>query len=941
MSFSYRFATLFGLLGILALTSGCSKSDDANKSEASAKSESAAKSEPAAKPEAAPKVQPANDVFDTSRLPRVAGGKQITASPAITIFTSPDPVPQTADALDKALAAAGWQKFVAPSTAVSSDQNMGTMSLKKGSQGLSVFITVAPAQNNATSVQYAALPLKTDLPFTADATNIEYAPDRALLTLVTAEPTDKTLDFYRRELATRGWQLWSDKLGARQPDGGVSGIVHRTGAYAHYINDKEPTVTLALTVHRNDDGKTVVALKELPIAVLQTGTAMSPAPQVDVRRLPHPEGATQDPARASSSTSVSYNIPRPLADTIATVEATLAADGWQEYRRPDDETSTTLKFFKKGPQGLSVSFYTPKPTESIAEYGSAWIYVDLPFPDAASETVFDDRRPYLSSVTAAASDSVLDFYEKELGAEGWVPLSAAEAPARWPNAKLDGKTYFTREKQKPILLSRTRRDDGKTNVEIMVAPFAQPQNIEADGEAYGMPKPKLFKTSGSSGGDTEHRVYAMIPAELATVLAFYRRELTARHWTEEAQGAVNKPDEVVLNFTSPDGPAVLTLGRRYDLTTVSLVQRLPKPVAKPQPAASNSPSAAVDSLNDAMKEMQKMMKDAGAPPMQAAPAPSSAAKAPQTLLRAAADSNAPVPVPDNAADVEFNGGDGRLEFSSDAPPAAIADFYRTSMKEQGWSPRSSVINNANMVVLNFAKAGKTVSFTIMRMGSQTNVSAEGTALKVALAKSPEAHEAASADDLQAEESGGLPVPKRHTMSEGTQNPFRRELKASVPLNFDDVLGFYRRELAKLNWKEQDGASVKAEAATVQYAAPDGPAFLKLNRKDDEISVNLVVKNPDAAAKAGILPKPGQGRVMLGNINGAAQTITFNKKPIKVEAGAGTKGPDGPTLDLTPGKYSYSIKLPGKPAQTDEVEVGADETWGLMIGPGGVLALQAY
>jgi hypothetical protein len=30
-----------------------------------------------------------------------------------------------------------------------------------------------------------------------------------------------------------------------------------------------------------------------------------------------------------------------------------------------------------------------------------------------------------------------------------------------------------------------------------------------------------------------------------------------------------------------------------------------------------------------------------------------------------------------------------------------------------------------------------------------------------------------------------------------------------------------------------------------------------------------------------------------------------------------------------------------PARIDEVEVGADETWGLLAGPGAVLALQRY
>ena len=65
------------------------------------------------------------------------------------------------------------------------------------------------------------------------------------------------------------------------------------------------------------------------------------------------------------------------------------------------------------------------------------------------------------------------------------------------------------------------------------------------------------------------------------------------------------------------------------------------------------------------------------------------------------------------------------------------------------------------------------------------------------------------------------------------------------------------------------------------------------------------------------------------------------RPIKVAAGGGTKGPDGAMLDLPPGKHKFSIKMPGKPTSNDELEVGADQTWGLLIGPGGALPLQVY
>ncbi len=197
-------------------------------------------------------------------------------------------------------------------------------------------------------------------------------------------------------------------------------------------------------------------------------------------------------------------------------------------------------------------------------------------------------------------------------------------------------------------------------------------------------------------------------------------------------------------------------------------------------------------------------------------------------------------------------------------------------------------------------------------------------------------------ELEAEESGGLPVPKRHTMTTGEQAPFRREVTASVPVDLAAVLAFYRRELGKLNWKEETkGAAVAADRAVIAFASSDGAAVLKLGRKDGETSVNLAVRNPDAAGKAGVMPKPGQAKLLFGNALGAEAAITIDKRTVKVAAGAGSKGPDGPTLDLAPGKYNFSIKLPGKPAQNDEMEIGADETWGLLIGPGGALPLHMY
>jgi hypothetical protein len=181
------------------------------------------------------------------------------------------------------------------------------------------------------------------------------------------------------------------------------------------------------------------------------------------------------------------------------------------------------------------------------------------------------------------------------------------------------------------------------------------------------------------------------------------------------------------------------------------------------------------------------------------------------------------------------------------------------------------------------------------------------------------------------------------MSAGDQSLFRHQLHASIPASLDAVLGFYRRELTKRGWKEDaQGASLEPDQATVLFTSPTGPSVLKLARKDRETTVELAVRDKDAASKAGMLPKAGQVKLLIGNTLPADATITINNQTIKVPAGAGAKGPaSGPQLDLPPGAYKFLLKIPGKPAASDEINVAADETWGLLIGPGGALPLQMY
>ncbi len=136
------------------------------------------------------------------------------SSPARPPRFSPRPnsVAQTADTVGKTLAAAGWQAYAAPNTQQAVNPSLRIMSLKRGPQALNVFISLAPAQGNATSVSYTAVALKNDLPFPKDASNIEFDPDKLIMTSVSAELIDTTLINYRKHL-----RRWAGGCGPPRP----------------------------------------------------------------------------------------------------------------------------------------------------------------------------------------------------------------------------------------------------------------------------------------------------------------------------------------------------------------------------------------------------------------------------------------------------------------------------------------------------------------------------------------------------------------------------------------------------------------------------------------------------------------------------------------------------------------------------------------------------
>jgi hypothetical protein len=448
----------------------------------------------------------------------------------------------------------------------------------------------------------------------------------------------------------------------------------------------------------------------------------------------------------------------------------------------------------------------------------------------------------------------------------------------------------------------------------------------------------------------QRKLTGTINAEIPAVLAFYRRELAVRNWKEEASGAVVTPDDVALNFSTADETATFKLSHKYDLTIVSLVTQVKEAAlaarAKAKKDADDKFMANAEGMAKQMMAADEIRRAA------------QAANLSDAQLHALAGQATPVSLPETAENVKYNGPDGRLEFDSSSSVTALAAFYRGTLKPLGWKEQPSVINKSNMAVMEFSKGGKEISITAMQMGPRVNVSADGSGLVMANAKpAASGNQAAAApaanaavQKLEAEPDSALPVPKEHTLSAigtgklpGTETAIRRELNASVPADLNSVLAFYRNELAKRGWKEAaERASIKPEQAQLAFSSPDGPAILKLGRSNDETTINLAQKIPGAAAKGDVMPKPGQAKLLFVNIGNSEAALTINKQTIKIAPGAGGPHAKGPTLDLPPGKYQYSLKVAGSPVRNNEIDVAADDTWGLMVAPdGAVMPLHVY
>lgn len=313
------------------------------------------------------------------------------------------------------------------------------------------------------------------------------------------------------------------------------------------------------------------------------------------------------------------------------------------------------------------------------------------------------------------------------------------------------------------------------------------------------------------------------------------------------------------------------------------------------------------------------------------------------------DAKPPIPLPGDAADVEYtpDTDDGTLEFNSATPVGDVTAFYKDAMKRDGWKETPSVIHNDNMQLLQFSKSGKQLQLTIMKMGDHTMVNGTGEALAGTPVKSADAGDSGDSSGgsggstgapktFTAEDKDGYPVPSDHSAVGSESSLFRKSINVTTEARVQDLVAFYQDQLPKKGFTTVSEHTAPDNALLV-YDTPNGPLSVSIKQEGDNATATLSISDKAAASKSPLFPKPGQVKIGLGNMSPSAAEVSVNGKKVKVPAGAGSKGPDGPTVDVAPGKIKVEMK--GAPAET--IDAGADQIWLLMVGPGGLLPVQAY
>ena len=143
--------------------------------------------------------------IDSRELPRVSEAKLIYGGRASAIYVSPKKVTDVVAETRKLLQTAGWVEYAAPFSekAVIPDQEM--FELRQRGVSMTAYISVAPAQQGQTTIQYSSRMLRQELPAPPNAEALEFDDHRPYLKCLMAGKMSAAVEFYSKAFPEIGY----------------------------------------------------------------------------------------------------------------------------------------------------------------------------------------------------------------------------------------------------------------------------------------------------------------------------------------------------------------------------------------------------------------------------------------------------------------------------------------------------------------------------------------------------------------------------------------------------------------------------------------------------------------------------------------------------------------------------------------------------------------
>lgn len=693
------------------------------------------------------------------------------------------------------------------------------------------------------------------------------------------------VDFYRPLLTEQGWQEQSDQS---YVDTATATLYFTKEGYA-----------LSLTASQSGDGSTMVSL-------MHHGN-------IDLRALP--QMADAEDGFAAPNTLI-YTSPSSVAEVVEFTRQELAAQGWHEYTRPnsasaDNADMQTLSFIQNGLELSSfISLAPAQDNKTSVQYSLIPLALDMPIPDDATKVEFDASQPYLGFQSPASPDTLVDFYRAEMTDLGWTEVEDRAIT----NPDQASLTFDNEAEQMALTLSLASGDDGTTAV---LQPFDADLLTEAEETS---PTEEVSETTATETSaampdlpfpeDAQDVVYDAdatqitytSPSKVTEVAEFYRQTLPEQGWQEDEDFSIVEDTFGSLEFSQGDDTLSITLfpdvikgdGTQVMIDVSGMVAPAEEVVEAPIEESTPAADAPGYTIND-------------------------------------------WPFPPEAIMVNRSG--DKLTYSVAQDLQTIADFYRPTFElmDLGTSCLDDV-GDYTSISCSSSNGDYSLNFFAFEAGdNNTEVEINFTNYALGSADSGDS----SDGPLTAEDKDGLPVPSDYTnyLSEGS--PFLRKVTFTSPSDSETLVQFYQTELPPLGWEQAGEVSSNGEATSLTFEGAEGKLTVTMKPSGGETEVVLASKNPTAAAEAGILPPAGQARIYIVNFSTEELTVTINDQVIKVAAEAGTTSPDdAPKLDLKPGTYDVTTQA-GSSSVTDEVTIGADEVWSLLLTPEGAAPLQMY